>query len=133
MRMALDPHTRKPIYLQIIEHIQRESSLGRVRPGAQLPTVRELAHQLGVNFNTVARAYRRLARIGLVTAQPGRGTFVLPESASRKPGIAALDRLAAEYVAHARRLHFTDAQIAGAVSDSLASGRLPNPPGDSYE
>lgn len=131
IRIELDPRAGQPIYLQIVEHIQRQSSLGRVQPGAQLPTVRELAHRLGVNFNTVARAYRQLARNGILSAQPGRGTFVLPGSAPRTADSAALQELAREYIVRARRLHFADSRIASAVHRGLANRRAPKPSGDS--
>jgi GntR family transcriptional regulator len=133
IRIQLDPRAGQPIYLQIVQHILQQRSLGRVQPGVQLPTVRELARRLGVNFNTVARAYRQLARTGIVSTQPGRGTFVLPAAATRRTGGAALQELASEYIARARRLQFGDSQIASAVTRGLTDPRVPKPPGDNLE
>jgi GntR family transcriptional regulator len=50
-------------------------------PGDQLPTVRQLASELRVNFNTVARAYRMLDEAGLISTQQGRGTYILDQPA----------------------------------------------------
>jgi DNA-binding transcriptional regulator YhcF (GntR family) len=130
IRVELDPRLGQPAYLQIIRQLQRQISAGRVQPGAQLPTVRALARRLGVNFNTVARAYRLLARGGTLSTQPGRGTFVLPKSARRKRGNAALQELASEYIAHARRLRFSDTQIASALSHGLGRPAGSAQPGD---
>ena len=58
--IELDFRTHFPIYFQIVDQIQRRIDAGELKPGDQLPTVRKLADELSVNFNTVARAYRRL-------------------------------------------------------------------------
>lgn len=65
-----------PIYLQVVERIKHSIATGELSPGDQLPTVRQLAHDLRVNFNTVARAYTLLDTAGIITTQQGRGTFV---------------------------------------------------------
>ena len=65
-----------PIYTQIVEQIRGMVANGELRAGIQLPTVRELAAELRVNFNTVARAYRMLDEAGLISTQRGRGTFI---------------------------------------------------------
>ena len=130
VRIRLDPRSSQPVYLQIVDQVQRHSGSGRLPAGARLPTVRELARQLGVNFNTVARAYRLLARNGAVSPRPGRGTFILPAAARRKPKRAVLQELAAEYIGRARRMGFTDVHIAAALQHGLGHARLPLPPGD---
>ena len=56
--VALDFRSKEPIYRQIVNQIQDRLGSGELEPGQQLPTVRQLATELGVNFNTVARAYR---------------------------------------------------------------------------
>jgi len=65
-----------PAYLQIVDQIKHHIAKGRFQPGQQLPTIRQLAAHLGVHRNTVARAYKDMAREGLVSTQQGRGTFV---------------------------------------------------------
>jgi GntR family transcriptional regulator/MocR family aminotransferase len=65
-----------PVYQQIADQVRREVELGRLAAGARLPPIRELAERLGVNRDTVALAYARLAAEGVVEAAVGRGTFV---------------------------------------------------------
>jgi len=91
IHLVLDLHSGIPIYLQIVEQIQKLAASGQLLPGDQLPTVRQLAAEIRVNFNTVARAYRMLDDAGLISTQQGRGTYLLepgPENwsgRSRKP------------------------------------------------
>jgi GntR family transcriptional regulator len=73
------PESGEPIYYQLIRQIKHAVTSGIMHPGEQMPTVRELAAQLVVNPNTVARAYRELARDGVLTATQGGGTFVKME------------------------------------------------------
>jgi GntR family transcriptional regulator len=65
-----------PIYLQVAERIKHSIATGELVPGQQLPTVRQLAHDLRVNFNTIARAYAVLDTAGIITTQQGQGTYV---------------------------------------------------------
>ena len=76
MQFDLDFRSRQPIYIQIVEQIRQRVARGDMNPGDQLPTVRQLAADLRVNFNTVARAYRMLDEAGLISTQHGRGTYV---------------------------------------------------------
>jgi len=66
-----------PAYIQIVEQVQHKLSQGLLKPGEQLPTVRQMAAHLRVNFNTIARAYRVLDDAGLISTQQGRGTYIL--------------------------------------------------------
>lgn len=66
----------EPIYEQIVRQVKHAITTGALKTGEQLPTVRELASQLVINPNTVARAYRELERAGLLESTTGRGTFV---------------------------------------------------------
>jgi len=76
MIIQVDFRSGQPIYAQIVEQIQRGIAKGEIQPGDQLPTVRQLAADLRVNFNTIARAYRLLDEAGLISTQHGRGTYV---------------------------------------------------------
>jgi GntR family transcriptional regulator len=87
----VDKHSRAPIYAQIVEQVERLVATGKLRPGDQLPTVRQLAQDLDVNFNTVARAYAVLHSVGVISAQHGRGTFVRD-----RPDERSLARMRAE-------------------------------------
>ena len=74
---VLDFRSGVPIYVQIVEQVQQLVVSGKLKPGDQLPTVRQLASELRVNFNTIARAYRMLDEAGLISTQQGRGTYLL--------------------------------------------------------
>ncbi|MBI5030056.1 MAG: GntR family transcriptional regulator [Chloroflexi bacterium] len=76
MELRLDPDSAVPIYLQIVHTIKHQVATGRLKPGEQLPTVRELATNLRINPNTVARAYDQLDGDNVITTQQGRGTYV---------------------------------------------------------
>jgi len=76
MQFHLDQRSGLPMYLQIVQQVKEALRLGLLEVGDQLPTVREVVADVGINPNTVAKAYRELEREGLVDARPGRGTFV---------------------------------------------------------
>jgi GntR family transcriptional regulator len=69
-------HSGIPVYKQIIHQVQAAVMSGRLKEGDQLPTIRALHEQLNVNPNTVAKAYRELAHLGLISAEHGSGCFV---------------------------------------------------------
>lgn len=85
MRFRVNPSSSEPVYAQIVRQAREAVARGDLRPGEQLPTVRELAVDLVINPNTIAAAYREMERAGLVVTQRGRGTFV----ADRQPVSAA--------------------------------------------
>ena len=76
MKLNIDPESSVPIYIQIEDSIHTLIAAGQIQPGEQLPTIRELAADIRVNLNTVARAYFELDKEGVITTQRGRGTFV---------------------------------------------------------
>jgi GntR family transcriptional regulator len=76
MVLRIDSESRVPIYAQIVEQIKAQIAARQLTPGNQLPTIRQLATDLRINFNTVVRAYLELEREGLILTQRGRGTFV---------------------------------------------------------
>jgi len=65
-----------PLYEQVKAEIRRLAALGAVKPADPLPSIRELAAEILVNPNTVARAYRELEQEGLIVTQKGRGSFL---------------------------------------------------------
>ena len=76
MKLRIDADSSTPLYTQIVEQIKDLIAVGEFKPGQQLPTVRQLASDLRINFNTVARAYSLLDQAGIISTQRGRGTFV---------------------------------------------------------
>lgn len=88
---TVDPHTGVPIYLQLIEQVKRSVALGVLSAGERLPTVKQLASDLTINPNTVARAYRELERDGIIETNVGRGSFVSSHGASARAATALTD------------------------------------------
>jgi GntR family transcriptional regulator len=76
MKLNINPESSVPIYIQIEDSIHSLIAAGQMQPGEQLPTIRELAADIRVNLNTVARAYFELDREGVISTQRGKGTFV---------------------------------------------------------
>ena len=73
---SIDPRDRTPIYAQLERGLRAAIATGRLRPGDQLPTVRQLAVELQVNANTVARVYSDLERAGVLETRRGVGSFI---------------------------------------------------------
>ena len=121
LALKLDFRSGEPVTGQICEQIRLLILGGQLRPGAQLPTVRQLAADLRVNFNTVARAYRQLDAEGLISTQHGRGTFVIgpPAEAVEALRREAFVRLAERFVAQAAQLGFAPDQILRQVQAAL--------------
>ncbi len=76
-KIEIDFHSKEPLYYQIEEQIKYLIASGEAKAGDQLPPVREMAEALEINFNTIARVYRRLDQQGYVSSQHGRGCYVL--------------------------------------------------------
>jgi GntR family transcriptional regulator len=73
---TLDYKSRLPIYEQLYKSITRMAALGAIDHGEPLPSVRALAQELGVNPNTVQKAYQMLERDGIICSVPGKGSFI---------------------------------------------------------
>ena len=87
MDFSIDSHSGVPFYRQIIERVKYGIVRGRLSPGDQLPTVRQLAADLSINLNTVVRAYREMEIEGVLKTQQGSGTFI----AHYEPDIGELE------------------------------------------
>lgn len=112
IRFHIDARSGVAPYLQIVHQVKHAVRLGQVKPGDQLPTVREVVVMLTVNPNTVLKAYRELEHEGLVTSRPGTGTFV-----KRSLGEVSLATLAL----YRRKLHrwVSEARVAGLDDESI--------------
>src|ERR1700755_3009585 len=92
----LDPASGVPTYLQLVQHVEHARRLGYLKPGDQLPKVRDVVASLAINPNTVLKAYKELETKGLTAGRPGQGTFIqgtlgqggLPERAGRDKSLA---------------------------------------------
>jgi GntR family transcriptional regulator len=114
--VTVDTRDATPLYAQLERGLRAAIASGRLQPGEQLPTVRELAVDLRVNANTVARVYAELERAGVIETRRGVGSFV-----SATPAQARSPR------EHDRRLRafvtrlLADADAAGFTLDELIS------------
>ena len=79
---TLDYQSRLPIYEQLYKSIIKMASLGVMEPNEKLPSVRVLGQQLGVNPNTVQKAYQMLERDQIIYSIPGKGSFISPDLSS---------------------------------------------------
>jgi GntR family transcriptional regulator len=107
MNLEIDFRSGIPIYLQVVERIKERLASGQLKPGDQLPTVRALATDLRVNFNTIARAYRIMDESGIISTQQGRGTYILEMPNPEVIGsmrVKALEDLTRRYIEDAERL-----------------------------
>ncbi len=122
MNLEIDFRSGIPIYLQIVDRIKQMIASGRLKSGDQLPTVRALAQDLRVNFNTIARAYRILDEANVISTQQGRGTYILemppPEvvEAIRQQSLEALTK---RYLADAARLGNTPDEVNKIVQEQV--------------
>jgi GntR family transcriptional regulator len=109
MNIHIDFRSNMAIYNQIVEQLRQMIHSGEIKVGDQLPTVREMAADLRVNFNTVARAYRILDEAGLISTQKGRGTYIWEpptEDAMKKLREENLESLTQNYLREAKKMGF---------------------------
>lgn len=116
MNLVIDPTSKVPIYVQVEEQIRSLIAAGQLRPGDQLPTIRELATELRVNYNTIARAYLDLDREGVISTQQGRGTF-----AAGVPDAEQMARLRQEKLEAIVRIALDEARTLGYAPDEIAA------------
>lgn len=122
MQIRLDTEQNAPVYRQIAEAIRHQVATGALVQGERLPTVRQLAQDLSIDRNTTLHAYRVLHREGVISLQPGRGTFV--RTTARHPHLTqhrqrALETLMDESIARALSLGYTPQQVEGAFTKRL--------------
>jgi len=92
--LKLDLRSGVPVYRQIIDQVLGGISAGSLKPGDQLPTVRQLAVDLAINPNTVVRAYRELEIRGVLATQQGTGTFITDKKPPEKDELEHRRRVA---------------------------------------
>jgi GntR family transcriptional regulator len=108
-RLRLDLHSGVPVYRQIIDQVHGGVASGILSVGDQLPTVRQLAVDLSINPNTVARAYRELELGGLLETHQGTGTFISKQKmrGGEEQRSRQLSQIVGDFVARAGAAGFT--------------------------
>lgn len=122
LMLQIDFRSGLPIYTQIVNQVQAQVAGGILQPGDQLPTVRALAEELRVNFNTVARAYRILDEARIISTQQGRGTYITeipPPRVTERLRRESLYVLTERYLNEARRLEFSKEEIREMIDEQL--------------
>lgn len=122
LMLEIDFRSGLPIYTQIVNQVQAQVAGGYLQPGDQLPTVRALAEELRVNFNTVARAYRILDEARIISTQQGRGTYITevpPPKVTERLRRESLEALTQRYIGEALRLEFSKDEISEMVRVQL--------------
>ena len=114
MNLEIDFRSGIPIYLQVVERVKERLAAGLLKPGDQLPTVRSLASDLRVNFNTIARAYRIMDDAGIISTQQGRGTYIL-----EMPSPEVIGTIRTKALADLTRRYMEDAERLGVAPDEL--------------
>jgi GntR family transcriptional regulator len=125
IQFTLDQRSGVPAYRQIIDRVLGGIAAGALRPGDQLPTVRQLAVDLAINPNTVVRAYRELEIRQVLATQQGTGTFLT----DKKPAVDELERqrrigqLCGELLARAGTEGIELGEIVGYLNELQNEGR----------
>lgn len=116
----LEARSGVPTYLQLVQQVRQAVRLGVLRPGDQLPTVKEVVSTLAINPNTVLRAYRELDFEGITEGRRGVGTFVAEGvSPLATDDLGELRASLQEWIEHARTTGLDDEGIAALFSDTL--------------
>jgi GntR family transcriptional regulator len=123
-KILIDFRAEEPLYLQIARQIEQFMKIGELKPGDQLPTVRELATELRINFNTVTRAYHVLDEARLISTQRGRGTYVWDqpsEETSQKIRQEGLEAATMRYIREIVQLGYSAEEVMEILERYLSS------------
>jgi GntR family transcriptional regulator len=123
-KILVDFRAEEPLYLQIARQIEQFMKVGQLKPGDQLPTVRELATELRINFNTVTRAYHVLDEARLISTQRGRGTYVWDtpsEETSQKLREEGLEAATLRYISEIVQLGYSTEEVMEILKRCLSS------------
>ena len=140
IEFRLDAASGVPTYLQLVRQVEHALRLGYLRPGDQLPRIRDVVEGLAINPNTVLKAYRELEHKGLAAGRPGQGTFIrgtleqvaLPDLAKLRrsllawlatAGSAGLDEDAVVALVTSALHEFRERPKGSTTDDKLGSGR----------
>ena len=114
--ITVDYRSRKQLYEQIIDSVRQSILSGAITPGEKLPSVRNLAKELGINPNTIQKAYNILESDGVILTLPGRGSVVLSETEDlRKKQLAKMGEKLSAVAVEARSTGITEEEFVTAA------------------
>jgi GntR family transcriptional regulator len=122
MDLTIDFESGVPIYMQLVDRIKQMIVSGQLQPSQQLPTMRQLAADLRINYNTVGRAYLILDQEGVISTQQGRGTYVtsrLDEEQVQKLRMGKLRSMFGQVICEAHALGYSRQEIECIVEEQL--------------
>jgi GntR family transcriptional regulator len=132
MYLEVDFESGVPIYMQLVDRIKQMVVSGQLKPGQQLPTIRQLAADLRINYNTVGRAYVILDQEGVISTQQGRGTYVasrLDEGQVQRLRMGKLRSMFGQVVREAQVLGYSRKEIERIVEEQLGEADGDRSPG----
>jgi GntR family transcriptional regulator len=123
MILRLNPSSGIPLYLQLIEQVKHAIETGVIEAGEQLPSVRQMAEDLLINPNTVARAYRDLEQEGIIELKHGSGAFIRESIVPRERQMNKAHTVIQSALDELRSLALSEEQIRRLVENELARHR----------
>ena len=120
IEFRLDPASGVPTYLQLVRQVEDALLVGYLKPGDQLPKVRQVVAELAINPNTVLKAYRELEHKGMASGRPGQGTFVeAGASPATLPELAGLRRRLLRWLDDAETAGLDESRVVALFSTTL--------------
>lgn len=129
MKLRLNPASGVPLYLQLMEQVKHAIDTGAIRAGEQLPSVRQMADDLVINPNTVARAYRELEHEGIIDLKHGSGAFIQDSMVARAKLMQKAQTVVDSAMDRLESFNLTEEEIRRLVENALGSRRAAKPGG----
>jgi GntR family transcriptional regulator len=127
MTLRLNPASGIPLYLQLIEQVKHAIETGAIRAGEQLPSVRQMAEDLVINPNTVARAYRDLEQEGIIELKHGSGAFIRESMVARARLMQKAQSVLSSALDRLESFDLSEDEIRRLVENELALRRTAKP------
>jgi GntR family transcriptional regulator len=130
--LRLNPASGVPLYLQLIEQVKHAIETGAIRAGEQLPSVRQMAEDLVINPNTVARAYREMEHEGIIELKHGSGAFIREAIVPRSKLMQKAQAIVQPAMERLEALDLNEDEIRRLIENELARRRARKESKDKY-